>query len=168
MLRLRMRAAAASVAVVLVAAVAVGASGLAQASAGPVRVPLPGSVVPFTSHVPVSGYVAGDQRLAVQLWLKPDTAAAERYAIAAATPGSVLFHRYLSPAGYTARFAATKAAASAVESWLRGEGFTGIAADSGRAYVRATAPVATINAAFGIRLALYRPSAAVNAGAMTT
>jgi subtilase family serine protease len=152
-----MRAAAIGVAVVLAAAMTVGASGLAQASPGPGRIPLPGSAVPFTSHAPVTGHVAGDQRLAVQLWLKPDTAAAQRYAAAAATPGSVLFHQYLSPAGYAARFAATKAAASAVESWLRSEGFTGIAADSGRAYVRATAPVATINAAFGIRLTLYRP-----------
>ena len=96
--------------------------------------------------------------------LNPTSPGAERYATAAATPGSVLFHHYLSPAGYTARFAASHSAVSAAESWLRGEGFTGVTADSGRAYVRATGPVSTINAAFGIRLTLYRPSAAVSAG----
>lgn len=164
MSRLRMRAAAAGVTAALAAAMTAGASGLAQASPGPGPVPLPGSAVPFTSHTPVTGYVAGRQRLTVQLWLKPDAAAAERYATAAATPGSALFHHYLSPAGYTARFGASQAAASQVGSWLRGEGFTGITADSGRAYVRATAPVSTINAAFRIRLTLYKPSAAVNAG----
>jgi subtilase family serine protease len=164
MFRRGMCAAAAGVTAALAAAMTAGASGLAQASPGPGQGRLPGSAVPFTSRTPVTGYVAGGQRLTVQLWLKPDVAAAERYATAVATPGSMLFHRYLSPAAYTARFGASKAAASGVESWLRGEGFTGITADSGRAYVRATAPVSVINAALRIRLTLYKPSAAVNAG----
>jgi subtilase family serine protease len=157
-------AAAAGMTAVLAAAMTAGASGLAQASPGPGQTLLPGSAVPFTSHTPVTGYMPGGQRLTIQLWLKPDVAAAERYATAAATPGSALFHHYLSPAAYTARFAASQAAASQVESWLHGEGFTGVTADSGRSYVRATAPVSAINAAFRIRLTLYRPSAAVNAG----
>jgi subtilase family serine protease len=156
--------AAAGVTAVLAAAMTAGASGLAQASARPGQTLLPGSAVPFTGHTPVTGYVPGGQRLTVQLWLKPDTAAAEQYATAVATPGSTLFHHYLSPAAYTARFAASQAAASQVESWLRGEGLTGVTTDSGRSYVRATAPVSVINAAFGIRLTLYKPSAAVNAG----
>jgi subtilase family serine protease len=164
MSRLRMRAATAAATVALAAATTAGASGLAQASPGPGGTALPGSAVPFTSHTPVTGYVSGSQRLTIQLWLKPDTAAAQRYATAAATPGRALFHHYLSPAAYTARFAASQAAVSQVESWLRGQGFTGVAADSGRAYVRATAPASVINAAFRIRLTLYQPSAGVNAG----
>jgi subtilase family serine protease len=156
--------AAAGVTAVLAAAMTAAAGGLAHASPGPGQTQLPGSAVPFTSHTPVTGYVPGGQRLTVQLWLKPDVAAAERYATAVATPGSALFHHYLSPAAYTARFAASQAAASQVESWLRGEGLTGISTDSGRSYVRATAPASVINAAFRIRLTLYKPSAAVNAG----
>jgi subtilase family serine protease len=164
MSRLRMRAATAGMTAALAVAMTAGAGGPAQASPGPGPIPLPGSAVPFTSHTPVAGYVAGGQRLTIQLWLKPDVAAAERYATAAATPGSALFHHYLSPAAYTARFDASHAAVTQVESWLRGAGFTGITADSGRAYVRATAEVSMINAAFRIRLTLYKPSAAVNAG----
>ena len=164
MSRLRMRAVAAGVTPALVAAMITGASGLAQASPTPGQTPLPGSAVPFTSHAAVTGHVAGRKRLTVQLWLKPDVIAAEHYATAVATPGSALFHHYLSPAAYTARFGASRAAAAQVESWLRGEGFTGITADAGRAYVRATAAASTINAAFGIRLTLYKPSATVNAG----
>jgi subtilase family serine protease len=162
---LRMRAGVAGVAAaVLAAAVTAGVSGPAQASPAPGQSRLPGSAVPFTGQTPVTGYVAGGQRLTVQLWLKPAISAAERYATAVATPGTDLFHHYLSPAAYTARFAASQAAAAQVESWLRGQGFTGITADSGRAYVRATAPVSVINAAFRIRLTLYQPSAVVNAG----
>jgi subtilase family serine protease len=164
MSRLRMRAAVAGMTAALAATTTAGVSGLAQASPGPAQTPLPGSAVPFTSHTPVTGYVDGGQRLTVQLWLKPDSVAAERYATAAATPGSALFHHYLSPAVYTTRFGASQAAASQVESWLRGEGFTGVTTDSGRSYVRATAPASTINAAFRIRLTLYKPSAAASAG----
>ncbi len=156
--------AAAGVTAVLAAGLTAGTDGLAQASPGPGWVSLPGSAVPFTSHTPVTSDVAGGRRLTVQLWLKPDIAAAERYATAAATPGSALFHHYLSPAAYTSRFGAGHAAVTQVESWLRGAGFTSITADSGRAYVRATATVSTINAAFRIRLELYKASAAVNAG----
>jgi subtilase family serine protease len=164
MSRPRMRAVAAGVTAALAAAMIAGSGGLAQASPGPGPAPLPGTAVPFTSHTTATGYVTGARRLTVQLWLKPDVAGAERYATAAATPGSALFHHYLSPAAYTARFGASQAAAAQVESWLRGQGFTGITADSGRAYVRATAPVSVINAAFGIRLTLYKASATVNAG----
>jgi subtilase family serine protease len=165
MSRLRMRAVAAGVTAALSAAMTAPAGGLAQASPTPGQTALPGSAVPFTSHTAVTGYVPGAQRLTIQLWLKPDVTAAQQYATAVATPGSALFHHYLSPAAYAARFGPGQAAVSGVESWLRTEGFTGITADSGRSYVRATAPVSAINAAFGIRLALYQPSVAVNAGA---
>ena len=72
------------------------------------------------------------------------------------TPGSTLFHHYLSPDAYTARFGASKAAARAVESWLRGRGFTGIHTDPQRNYVRATGAVAAIDAAFRIQMENYR------------
>ena len=81
--------------------------------------------------------------------------------------GSPLFHQYLSPAGYTARFGPTRGEAGRIESWLRTEGFTAVHTDSQRSYVRATAPVSRINAAFRIRLKTYRPSAAANASPYT-
>jgi len=163
--RLTVRATAVAAAAATVAALAVAAgSGPAQASPRPAETVLAGSAVPFTSHAKVTGYVTGAQRLTVQLWLTPDTAAAQRYAAAVTTPGSRLFHHYLSPGAYTARFAASPAAAARVRTWLRGQGFTGISTDSGRNYVRATAPVSAIDAAFRVRLALYRPTGGVTAG----
>src|SRR5579875_160871 len=102
--RLTVRATAVAAAAATVAALAVAAgSGPAQASPRPAETVLAGSAVPFTSHAKVTGYVTGAQRLTVQLWLTPDTAAAQRYAAAVTTPGSRLFHHYLSPGAYTAR-----------------------------------------------------------------
>lgn len=126
---------------------------------------LAGSVAPFTSHGRVTGAVAGSAQLTIQVWLRPgQLAAAQEYAAAVSTPGSKLFHHYLSPDAYTARFGASPAAAGAVGSWLRRQGFTSVQADAERNYVRATGSVAAIDAAFKTRLENYQSSAGVNAG----
>jgi subtilase family serine protease len=126
---------------------------------------LAGSAAPFTGQARAVGAVAGSARLAIQVWLRPGhLAAAQAYATAVSTPGSTLFHHYLSPDAYTARFGASRAAAGAVQSWLRGQGFTGIQPDAERNYVRATGSVAAIDAAFRTQLENYRSSAGVNAG----
>jgi subtilase family serine protease len=142
----------------------VGASGAAGAAARPANTTLHGSVAPFTSHTHVIGNAAASQKLSIEVWLTPRTAAAARFATAVSTPGSALFHHYLSPRSYTARFAATRSQEGKVASWLRSQGFTGIHADAGRSYVRATATTSKIDAAFHVQLKLYRSSAKVNAG----
>jgi subtilase family serine protease len=126
---------------------------------------LAGSAAPFTGHARPAGPVAGSVPLTIQIWLRPGhLAAAQRYATAVSTPGNGLYHHYLSPDSYTARFGSSRAAASAVESWLRSRGFTGIHADPQRNYVRATGTTAAINAAFKIQMENYHSSASVNAG----
>jgi subtilase family serine protease len=144
-----------------------GASGVAAAAPKAADTIVPDSAVPFTSHAAVIGNASASQRLSIQVWLRPRTAAAQRYAAAVSTPGNRLFHRYLSPASYTARFAASQSQAHKVASWLGSQGFTGVHTEAGRSYVRATAPVSAINRAFRIQLRLYRSSAAVNAGPYT-
>ncbi len=154
---------AATATVAAVTIVSLSSSAGAAPHQGPVR--LAGSVAPFTSHSRVTGAVTGSQRLTIQVWLRPgNLAGAQQYATAVSTPGSTLFHHYLSPDAYTARFGASQAAAGAVESWLRGRGFTSIQADPQRNYVRATGAVASIDAAFQTKLENYRSSADVNAG----
>jgi subtilase family serine protease len=150
-------------AAVVTAGMTAGVSGLAQASPRPAEKILAGSTVPFTRHARPTGAVPGSLRLTIQLWLRPDLAAAGRFAAAVSTPGTTVFRHYLSPAAYTARFGASAPTARQAESWLRTEGFTGITADPGRNYVRATAPVSKINAAFRVRLLTYAGSASAHA-----
>ena len=108
-------------------------SGSAIAAPRPAYQQLAGSAVPFTSHSPATGAVAGASRLTVQVWLRTgQLAAAQQYATAVSTPGGKLFHRYLSPDAYTARFGATRAAVRAVESWLHRQGLTAVHADAQR------------------------------------
>lgn len=141
-----------------------GASTVASAAPKLAYTHLAGSVAAFTRHDAATGNVAGARRLSIQLWLRPHTAAAQRFASAASTPGNSKFHHYLSPAGYAARFGATRGEAARVESWLRSQGFTRVHTDAQRSYVRATATTSKINAAFRVRLKLYRASATANAG----
>jgi subtilase family serine protease len=143
----------------------VSLSGSAAASPRGGYLTVAGSVAPFTSHNRMIGAVAGSERLTIQVWLRPGhLAAAQDYATAVSTPGSKLFQHYLSPDAYTARFGASQAAAGAVESWLRGQGFSGVQADAGRNYVRATGSATAIDAAFKTQLENYQSSASVNAG----
>jgi len=151
-----------------VTTIAVAASGsAAHAAAGMPRsasTTVPGSVAPFTGTNRTIGTVSANNRLTIQVWLKPQTAAAEGYAAAVSTPGSPLFKHFLTPARYTARFGATAAEATSVEAWLKAAGFTGVLDDSGRDYVQATAAVSTINAALKVRLRYYRAGNGASAG----
>jgi subtilase family serine protease len=142
----------------------VGVSTQAGAATGPAYQPVSGSTAPFTTHTKVIGAVTGSTALTIQVWLKPDVAAAGQYASAVSTPGSPQFHHYLSPGRYTAQFGPAASAASQVETWLRSQGFTGVTADAHRSYVRATAPTSVINTAFQTQLDLYQSSAQVNGG----
>jgi subtilase family serine protease len=148
-----------------VAGLTIVGAGAAGAAPRPATVPLAGSTAPFIAHSRVLGAVPASKRLTIQVWLRPRITAAERYATAVSTPGNPLYHHYLSPDGYAARFAASKAVVAKVAAWLRSQGFTGAAADGQRDYVRATAAASTVAAAFRTKLKIYQASAAVNAGA---
>jgi subtilase family serine protease len=135
-----------------------------KASAGPTEAVMVGSVASFARQDPAIGAAPTSQRLTIQLWLQPKTATATRFANAVSTPGNPQFHHFLSPDAWTARFGASKAAATAVESWLRAEDFTSVSVGAQRSYVRATAAISTINRAFDVQMMRYRSTATVTAG----
>ncbi|MFI5731831.1 protease pro-enzyme activation domain-containing protein [Kribbella sp. NPDC051587] len=85
----------------------------------------------------------------MQVWLKPDAAGAERFALAVSTAGSAQFHRYLSPAEYTARFGPTEAAAKAVADQLTAAGLSDVQVSGGRDFVSATGPVSRVQSIGG-------------------
>jgi subtilase family serine protease len=162
--RLRLVSLAATTATVAATTI-MSLSGSAVAAPRPDYQPLADSAAPFTSHSSATGAVAGASRLTIQVWLRSgQLAAAQQYATAVSTPGSKLFHHYLSPDAYTARFGATRTAVHAVESWLHQQGLTAIGTDAQRNYVRATGAVSAIDGAFRTQLENYQATASVNAG----
>jgi subtilase family serine protease len=141
----------------------VAAGAPAGADSVPAYRTLSGSVPAFAANAAPAGAVAGSRKLTIQVWMKPDLTAAERYATGASTPGTSAYRHYLSPDAYTERFGPAAGAVAKVESWLKSQGFSGIEANSQRNYVRATGTVSKIDAAFRTELEDYRSSAAINA-----
>ena len=82
MSRTRTFIAATGAAAAMIGTSIVGASGLASAAPAPAVARIPGSAVPFTSHLRAAGTVAASQKLSVQVWLRPQVAAAKRFAAA--------------------------------------------------------------------------------------
>jgi subtilase family serine protease len=171
--------AVAALATMTISAVAAGSAATASASglpdglgspvapvsqAGAAVTTLADSVAPFAGVNRVIGAVPAVSELTIQFWLAPQSAAAASYADAVSTPGSSSFRHFLSPDAYAAQFGPPLAEATGVESWLKSAGFTGITTDPGRDYVRATAPVATIDTALKLQLDYYAATANDNAG----
>jgi subtilase family serine protease len=141
-------------------AVAVCAAGLdAQAAVVPRSVALAGSAVPYTSQMAALGDLSSARTLTIQVWLRPDMVSAQSYASAVSTPGNRLFRHFLSPDSYTARFGPSAREVSAAQAWLRAQGFTAVEAGAQRDYVRATARVGAIDAAFHVTMKRYRATA---------
>jgi subtilase family serine protease len=102
-----------------------------------------------------AGAVPASQQLTIQVWLKPDLAAAATFANAVAAPGSAGFHRYLSPAAYTARFGPSAAHAASIAAWLTTRGLTQVHVSGGRDYVAAAGPVSRVESAFQVQISRY-------------
>ncbi len=94
------------------------------------------------------GPAAADARVSARVYLAGrDPRALAAYAAAVAAPGSILFHRYLTPGQVRARFGPTARQVAAVRSWLAGTGLqvTGVTAH----YVSVAGTTAQAAAAFG-------------------
>jgi subtilase family serine protease len=73
-----------------------------------------------------------------------------------ATPGNADFERFLTPAQFTSRFAATQATASAVAGYLSSQGMTGVTVAANRLQITADATVAEAQKAFATSIAQFR------------
>jgi subtilase family serine protease len=81
---------------------------------------------------------------------------AEALAQAVSDPASASYGRYLTPAQFREQFAPSQAAASAVKSWLSGQGFSIVYVPANRHYIAAEGTVAQAEAAFKVQLNLYK------------
>jgi subtilase family serine protease len=100
------------------------------------------------------GAVAAGSQVGTTVYLAGrDEAGLNAYAAAVSDPGNALYHRYLTPQQFDARFGATSAQVSAVESWLRGAGLTVTAA--GEHSITATGTAAATERAYGTKLDEY-------------
>lgn len=114
-----------------IGAIAGGVAALAIGVSPAVAAPTPGPTTGVAGAATLGGgttligSVPAGQAISfsINLGLK-DQAGAERYGVAAATPGTPEFGHFLSEAQFEARFGAQKADVAAVRGWLRANGVT--------------------------------------------
>jgi subtilase family serine protease len=148
-------ASAAGLAVSTVAA-AGGIPAAAAASSG-ARAQLNGSAAPASARTRPAGNVASTSRVSFDLVMSlRDAARAQALMQQVSTPGSALFHHYLSDAQWTASYGPTQAGVTAAQAWLRQQGFSLGAVPADRLFVSASGTAAQVERAFGTTLGNYQ------------
>jgi Pro-kumamolisin, activation domain len=103
------------------------------------------------------GPISSAQTIRLTIGLRPPHMAAEKQFLREIqTKSSPLFHHYLTPAGWTARFGPSAAAQQAVVSWARGAGLTVTHLYSNRLVVDLAGRAGTIEKALGVQISTYR------------
>jgi len=145
------------IAIAAVAASTVGGFALTgTASAAPARTDLPGSVPPWAASASFKGASSTSDTVGFRVYLGwRNSAQAEALATAVSTPGNAQYGKYLSPAQFRQQFAPGQSDVTAVQQWLRSNGFTVDYTPSNNHYVAAEGTVAEANAAFGTTLGSY-------------
>ncbi len=101
------------------------------------------------AHATSLGAAPGSTPLRLTIGLTPrDRAGLDSLIKAQSTPGSTSYGKYLTPAAFTSRFAATSADAQAVSTYLSGAGMKNVTVSSNRLQVTADATVAQAQSAF--------------------
>jgi subtilase family serine protease len=129
----------------------------ASASPTPGRVALRGSVTPAVERSHPAGKVAGTSSVSFDLVLSLRNAAGARKLVReVSSPGSKLFHHYLSDAQWVARFGPTKGEVARAESWLRKQGMKVVAVPKDRLVVEARGTASRVERAFGTKLGYFK------------
>jgi subtilase family serine protease len=132
-------------------------AGQAVAKPTPTRVTLRGSLTPARERAHPAGTVAGTTTMRFNLNLKLRNAAgAKKFATQVSTPGSKLFHHYLTQKQWLAKYGPTSASMAAAESWLRSQGFKITSVPKTHLYVAASGSAAKVAKAFGTTLRYYK------------
>jgi subtilase family serine protease len=137
--------------------VAVAGPANAAGKPKPQRIALAGSKVPARELAHPSGNVAASSTVRFGLVLKLRNAAgAKTFVRHVSTPGSKLFHHYLSDAGWLARFGPTRTEVTKARAWLHAQGFAVGSVPKDRIYISASGTARNVERAFGVKLGYYK------------
>ena len=138
------------------AAASVLGAGSATAAPRPGRHVLNGSQPNWLSRAQATGGAPADaSTISFGLLLKlRDTAAAEATLASISDPASASYGKWLTSSDFATRFAPAKADVTAVQSWLKNQGFA-LRNTLGGMYVEASGTTAQINKVFGTKVRNY-------------
>lgn len=117
---------------------------------------LPDSVPRWAIGAPARGAVIGSTPVEFRVYLEWSHAdAAAQVAHAVSTPGNAAYGKYLSAAGFRARFAPSAASVAAVARWLKRSGLRVEHVPDNRHYLQVSGTAAQANAAFATIMTWY-------------
>jgi pseudomonalisin len=109
------------------------------------------------AHATRLGNAAGSRSLRLTIGLAPrNRAGVDALIRRQNAPASADYRRYLTPAQFTARFAATSASATAVRNYLRTQGMKHVSIAPNRLQITATSTVAQAERAFHTNIGAFR------------
>lgn len=131
-------------------------AGQAVAKPTPNRIASRGSLTPASERAHPAGKVAANTRFSFDLLLKLRNAAgARKFVREVSTPGSRLFHKFLTRSQWIGRYGPTNASIAQAKSWARSQGFMVGSVPRTHLYVTVTGSVAQVERAFGVTLGYY-------------
>src|ERR1700687_2390855 len=128
-----------------------------SAGAAPGRATLPGSVPSWANSQNYVGAADASDSVGFRVylgWKNPD--AVLSLAQAVSNPRSASYRHYLTPAQFRQQFAPSQADVNAVQSWLRGQGFSIVHTPQNNHYVSAEGTIAQASSAFGVDFGMYQ------------
>jgi subtilase family serine protease len=108
------------------------------------------------ADMPVTGITLAFRRTAVQ------EAALQQLLVQLQTPGSLQFHRWLTPDDFASRFGVADPDITAVEKWLTDEGFHVDSVSRSRDHITLSGTAVQVQRAFGAELHRYRVDGATH------
>lgn len=122
----------------------------------PQRVALRGSLAPAKERTHPAGTVPAGSQVSFDLLLSlRNPAGAAAFVRQVSSPGSSLFHHYLTDAQWVSRFGPAQAQVTKAQAWLRQQGFTAGPVAKDRLFVPVQGTALKVEHAFGIKLGYY-------------
>ncbi|MEO9139975.1 MAG: S53 family peptidase [Jatrophihabitans sp.] len=130
------------------------------ASAAPSPKAVPHTQPAWTAHAKHLGHAKDAAAVQARVYLAPrgGLAAVRTFALAASTPGSAQYGKFLTAAQYQQRFAPSSSAVAAVTAYARASGFTVTSVGAGNRYVAVKGNAKAARKAFGAQIDTYSHS----------
>jgi subtilase family serine protease len=120
------------------------------------RATVAGNVPPWATSANFKGTAHGTDDVGFRVYLNwQNQSSLEALAQAVSTPANPSYGHYLTPAQFRHQFAPPESSVTAIQQWLRSQGFTIVYTPANNHYVAAEGTVAQASAAFGTSFGLY-------------
>lgn len=140
----------------IAACIAAGSVFVLAAHAASGRSVLHGSAPAWANSQNYAGAASASETVGLRVYLGwNNEAAVQALAQAISDPGSSSYRQYLTPAQFRQQFAPSQARVGAVQSWLRGQGFSVEYTPQNNHYISVEGTVAQAEAAFGVSIGMY-------------